>query len=461
MTNLIPPTSKDMQVYYQEDEISLMDLFLVLVRRRMTIVLVLGICALMGILYALVKSEKYPFTTRIEIGRLVIKDGDTQRLELIEKPEAVLAKINDGYIPIIQNNYLLENPEKTTAPKITARVPRNGEVIIVESIGKKEAEELHLTMHQDIVDSVIADHDKKALLNKNGYIADLDRAKIKLEELTDPAYLDVKKKTLEIKLVEAQVDLARLSDPVALAVPKKALESEANRSKLRVQEIEDEKNLLQAQLVRLDEVERLLQKQSSDLSEQIRTVIKRRENALKEMGNEAKAMTMLLIDNEIQQNRNRLSDIEERLYVEVKDERGEITKEMADLQRERDDENKTLAVIRGEMEALVSENKREQAKQTPMVLQLESEVKKLETDYVREVKEQEQTIKDIKNRIASMQITSSLIPPMRSQQVKGIGGTVIVLVSLIVGLFFGVLGAFVHEFLAKAREQIDAPSKVT
>ncbi len=79
--------------YYQEDEISLVDLWLVLAKRKRLIAAVAGTIAVAGLLYALLMPRAYTYTTSIEIAR----DGD----KLLESPQTVLAKLQESYIPLV------------------------------------------------------------------------------------------------------------------------------------------------------------------------------------------------------------------------------------------------------------------------------------------------------------------------------------------------------------------------
>ena len=109
MTNLVPPTPKELQVYYQEDEINLLDIFLVLVKRKKVIAMVAGVCIVIGIVFSFTTSKVYTYSTSIEIGATGSPVGDdgfeenvNQQLKLIDNPNTVLAKIQESYILVVQ-----------------------------------------------------------------------------------------------------------------------------------------------------------------------------------------------------------------------------------------------------------------------------------------------------------------------------------------------------------------------
>ncbi len=457
MTNLVPPTPKELQVYYQEDEINLLDIFLVLVKRKKVIAIVAGVCIVIGIVFSFTTSKVYTYSTSIEIGATgspVSDDGFeenvNQQLKLIDNPNTVLAKIQESYILVVQREYFNSNPDIKVF-KIKARIPKGSELIVLESKGTEELKETHLYIHQQILNRLIQDHKKRIDVTRNQYQVQIEKNKLILEGILDPSTLDVARKALDNELIRAKLKLEELRDPKVLAVPKKGLEREISLIKLKQLERKDQIKLIKEQVKRLDEVERLLQKQSADLNDQINTVILRRQDALKEVSDEAKAMTMLLIDNEIQQNRDRLAGIEERLYVTLKNQRGQLDKSLADNRREQEIQDKEILDVEGKLEKLILDNRRDQARQRPIVAELEAQLKKLESDHVRDISSQRHKIRELEIQSVNLRETHAVTPPIQSLRAKGTSRLLIVSLSIILGVIFGIIAAFIFEFLDKAK----------
>ena len=460
MTNLVPPTPKELQAYYQEDEINLLDIFLVLVKRKTVVMFVAAVCIVAGVVFAINSKKSYTYSTTIEIGATsnLIIDSETgelsnEPLELIDQPETVLAKVKESYIPIVQREYLESHPDLNVF-KIDARIPKGSELIILESKGPEENKQAHLEIQQKILDRLILGHKKRTDVTRSQYQVQVAKSQLKLEEILDPTTIDVERKALENELIREKLKLEELKDPRILAVPRKGLEREISLTELSLQELNDQKKLIQQQVIRLTEVERLLQKQAKNLNDQINTVIQRRQDALKEVRDEAKAMTMLLIDNEIQQNRDRLADIEERLYVTLKNERGELFKSLADNQRSQEIQGKQVLDIEGKLEKLLLDNSRDQARQAPFVTELESQLKKLESDHGRSISSQRHRIDELKLLLTNLRETHAVTPPMQSLKSKGTSRLLIITISIILGLIFGIIAAFFVEFMEKARERL-------
>ncbi len=110
---------------YAEDEISLIDLWLVLVRRRLILGATLLACILAGLWFAFLQPPSYAFTTVIQIGRVVELRGLGETVARVtpngplELSETVVAKLNEGYIPKVLAAYVNEANVQTT-PKIEA-----------------------------------------------------------------------------------------------------------------------------------------------------------------------------------------------------------------------------------------------------------------------------------------------------------------------------------------------------
>ncbi|HEY9050428.1 MAG TPA: Wzz/FepE/Etk N-terminal domain-containing protein, partial [Gammaproteobacteria bacterium] len=82
-------SEKYMPVMFQEsnhdDEINLIDLWLILVKRKQVLLYTVGLCVALGLLYVVIKPDVYRYFASIEIG--VMSHG-SERI-FIEQPESV------------------------------------------------------------------------------------------------------------------------------------------------------------------------------------------------------------------------------------------------------------------------------------------------------------------------------------------------------------------------------------
>ncbi len=335
---LIAQDPRLLQAYYQEDEISLVDLWLVLAKRKRFIATVAGTIAVAGLLFALLMPRVYTYTTSIEIAR----DGD----KLLESPQTVLAKLQESYIPLVLTEHAATGSDRID---ITAKIPKGSDLIVLESKAGQEMAASVNDLHQRVVSLIVTDHDSTITFARGELRAQLHSAQNKLAEL------------------------------------------------------KDREKMLQNREQRLEEKAKLL----TDQIESIRAVIAEsrmnRKKAVSEVTGEAKAMTLLLIDNEIQQYQEREALLLEQLHIGLANERDGIIQEQANIRRAQDME--------------------------------------------------EEKILEIKARLASIKETRAITTAMRSLEPAGASRKLVLSVAILLGLILGVFAAFFAEFLDKVRER--------
>ena len=451
--DLTPHTPTELQAYYQEDEISLIDLWLVLVRRRRLAMLVALMVFTAGSVFAYVTPKKYKYYTTLEIGTMTVDDGENTRTRLIDPPETLRAKIEESYIPLAEHRYYSVYPEDSTIYKLTARVPKSSEVVVIEGQGPKTTQKTYLGMLQDVVDEVAKDHARATESIRSALETELAKGRLKLEELQDPGTLQTEKKQLQSELRKAELDLEDLKDERVLAVPLQNIEAEIEHNKKVLLNLKDQEHLFQAQYKRLDEVDQLLRKQINELQDQINTSLARRKTASEDVKDPAMAMAMLMLDNETQQNRLRLANLEERLFITQKNERETLENKLEDNRREQEVQRKVLEKVQGELVKLSVENERAQKAKAPEVAVLNAKIAKLEADSRRAIAAQKETVHDLETKLQNLRETRALLPPVASLEPTGPRKLVVIVLSIVLGGMLGIFGAFVAEFIGKAREQ--------
>ena len=250
-----------------DEEISLVDLWLVLARHRRLIATIVALAAALGIAIAAVKTDSYSYTTTIQIAR--VGDG------LLEEPVTLLAKLNESYIPFISQQRLQAEPDARQI-RVSAEIPKDSNLILMRSEGDLADQEIHFSVHKQILDRLAQDH--------------------------NPV-----------------VDVVKLS-----------MENDLNRVRNQLDKLKDEALSLQAQGKRLDEQEILLKEQLRDMQKLIDGSESNRNKALTEVEGEAKAMTLMLIDTETKKYMDREGEIKERLLVGMSADRDRLKNDLAD-----------------------------------------------------------------------------------------------------------------------------------
>ncbi|NOX92233.1 MAG: hypothetical protein GXP18_07230 [Gammaproteobacteria bacterium] len=328
-----------------EDEINLVDLWLVLMRHRTLMAVVVASCVVAGIVFAVLTPAKYQYSTSIELGtRLSGED-----VVVIESPETLLAKVQESYIPLARQQYLAGHSAVGEVPKIEARIPKGSQIIVLSSKGSESVGVAHKAVQQTVVNMVKTDHNR---------------------------ITDVLRKETEIL---------------------------QNRAVAKLEELKDDATLIQAREKRLEDISVLLTGQARDVRDDLARARADRANAIRQTKDESRALTLMMLDSGVQQYRQRLAQIDERLKITVVDSRDTLTRQLAN-------------------------NRRAQLSQQDTVVKL-------------------------KIQLANLRETQALVPPMRSPEATGPGGSLIVMLALVLGLMLGVFAAFFAEFLSRVRRQ--------
>lgn len=395
------PIPLPLQQWQDEDSINLVDLWLELAKRRSIIFGSMALALIAGFLIAFLLPQKYNYSTSIEIGSTLEANGSGDAVRFIDKPETILAKIKESYIPLVQQEFRTANPANTSLYKINARVPKNSQLIVLEGKGKGDDKDIYLNHLQHVIDKLANDH--KRVMN-------------------------IYRGRLNNQLALANFKLDELSDPKMLAVPQQELENKLAQNQKRLIDLRDQTKLLESRYQRLDNTDILLKQQISDLETQIKSSLSRRQQAIGNMKNESAAMTMLLIDNEIQQNRTRLAALQERLQIDQQNLRQELKEKVASNLRAQGLQEKTISKSKSELDRLATGNHRAQQRQ-------------------------QQEITEIEVRLNNIQATRALTAPMQSLEPTGPGKSIIIILALMLGLMLGIFAAFFASFLSKVKLQ--------
>ncbi|SCZ67410.1 Wzz/FepE/Etk N-terminal domain-containing protein [Thiohalomonas denitrificans] len=234
---------------YADNENGLVDLWLILVRRRLLIAAVALFFGGLGVAFALVKSQEYSYSTTIEIGNRLVKDD----VRPVEPPEAVQAKIETSHLPMILQQYRQVDPDANTY-EFTARIPRSSRIVVLEAKGPLEKKETYLALLSSVVQKVQEDHQR-----------------IKNEA----------EKEMEIRRERIASTLASL---------------------------ESEEQLLKREAKRMEEVRALLERQVGEIHPTSAETNQNRVAAVNQTDTDLSAMTMMLLNNEIRVTRDRLMD---------------------------------------------------------------------------------------------------------------------------------------------------------
>ena len=208
MNDIKPSNPIPVPAYYidnKEDEISLVDLFLVLYRRKNTILVTLLVCTGLAILVSFFNPEKTTFSTSIKIG------GQPA----IESNTSAIVKLEENYIPITKDN--IEDGNAMKGLTVTTRAPGNSNLIIIETISKPENKEQVKQLHQKIADNFIADHNQELNLQRSAIKNQIKRLQATLNSLSNSTYLVTLRNDV-VSLRKQFLEFPNISDSVKLDI---------------------------------------------------------------------------------------------------------------------------------------------------------------------------------------------------------------------------------------------------
>jgi len=111
-----------------DDEISLFDLWAVLVRRRWLIAGVVLVVLAMGIGYAFLSARTYRYSATITLGK-VLENGDVQP---VASAESTVAQIKQVYLPASIRQVVGDPQQAAFLPKISVSSPEGSDLVLLE-----------------------------------------------------------------------------------------------------------------------------------------------------------------------------------------------------------------------------------------------------------------------------------------------------------------------------------------
>lgn len=224
------PTHFREACYSTDDEISLIDLTMVLINRKKLISLIVIVFIVLGIAAALLIPKKYTYSTSIEIGSQIFNGA----IKPFESPETLLAKVQHVFIPQALNEQRQTNPEDKTKYKITASIPKSSVIIVLEINGTEEQTDIMKHLLQGITQQATLDHSRIYDSVKKNITSLLNKATTELQMLkkTNDNETEVATQQSMIKVYSSQ--LANLRNTREILPPMKSIEPTGTSRKLIV-----------------------------------------------------------------------------------------------------------------------------------------------------------------------------------------------------------------------------------
>jgi len=213
-----------------DNELSLIDLALILVKHKKMIVLVILLFFILGVAKSLMSTKSYTFNTSIEIGSQVI-DGVIQPFE---SSETLLAKLQFSFIPQSLIEYYSSSNEQVRY-KINSHSPQGSNIIILDAIGAEAEARTLSELLLNITQKIITDHNRIHLATQQRLKAIKSQAESELELLSsNKDNQDEKKRLLRSRIDVYSSQLANLRQTRQIFPPIKSHDSVSKSGKVIV-----------------------------------------------------------------------------------------------------------------------------------------------------------------------------------------------------------------------------------
>lgn len=238
----------------REEEIRLVDLWLVLVRRKAVFFTVAGLILAAGLAYALLAPPNYRYAALLELGAVSTDEGPRS----VEGASTALAKINEAFLPAVLTDYLKTQPPGTEPPEIRASNPRGSETtILLSAEGSVDEGQTLMELQASVIARLSQDHAAFTDAERRAIRASITTATNQLEALAASAKAlhNQARRTEELAamLQARRDDIVRyLDEAVALERSLRGAEV-ATRDTAALLQANVESRALRDQLLQLDE----------------------------------------------------------------------------------------------------------------------------------------------------------------------------------------------------------------
>lgn len=430
----------------RENEISLIDIWLLIVKRKRLFWITFFIVFVAGLVFTLLRPTiNHEITSVIEIGH-IIRNGE---LTPLESPETTMAKLKNAFLPKVLEEY------ETKIPLTNFSIPRESNLVIMST--KSEVSNINQVkkFHSELSRLLRSEHNRLIRPYRLRLEADINIAKIELENLQDSRLVDAEKKALDLELEKANTELTKLREPVIQKLMRKMLEIELDKAKNNYSRFKDEEITLQAKYQSLDKTKQLLESQISELKNQLKkTVALLQKKSTENTNNSDQAMAILMLGNEVQQNRNRLSSLEEKLYITLDNQRVELYQLIEENKRMQLQQSKIIEEKKINTEKYWVVNKMEQTQKMAVINKITAQIKKLTAAQEQAIKTRKQAISTLEGELKNLIDTQITTPPVDSGKFNPSSNKKLILVlTLMIGLMLALFSTIIMEFLEKARER--------
>ena len=423
-----------------DDEISLFDLWEVLRRRRLTILVVFLAVVLGAGGYGIYKAPVYNFQTAIELGSYQTESGETIYLEA---PGSLLSRIENLFIPEADRAMRAAGGR---VPSADANSADSEELVYIESEAPESLVGPVSDLHQRIASSVSDDHDGRLESVRE------DRRTALREAENELAYLRSGSVRSD-RLIEARAELNQSQQALDtlradLDSERQELASELNNAERRMEAREAQSASIEAKIAGIERRQAQLESEI----ERLRPVNETLSDATTPESLPEDALAELLISTtQSLEVTRRLGDLERQLQVELPERRDELDNRLQSNRLRMENLDLEIERLNARLERFDASAQRQLSAANEAVSIADDALAARDTDYNREVELASEKVARAEQRLADPQPTQALFMAEQSVNTVGTSTSLLVALGAVLGLMLGVFAAFIGEFLANAR----------
>ncbi len=151
-----------------DDEISLFDLWLVLRKRWLAMLVIAGVIITLGATYAFIMPQTFHYTAALEIGQIPARDS----VAPIESTDTVLTRMNAVLLPAERED--LRQSLGEAADSLGTEVEMSGRVLTISGEGPEQRADAYSTLMNGAMNSLIAIHQERLTAIREGLESGLD-----------------------------------------------------------------------------------------------------------------------------------------------------------------------------------------------------------------------------------------------------------------------------------------------
>jgi len=448
-----------------EDEISIIELWLILARYKWLIVSAMIFPMLLVVAVMLFKKEQYSYVSTIELASTNVSGAAEDHggvLVPLESAVVSLNKLNQAYIPLVLGAHRDKNKGldiKFEATRLSEEKIENNQLVVLTSVGSVSGA-VQRVMHEEIVGMLSKDHDRLIAPQRQRLEHQLKVKRRGLARMQEPMVLANNRQMLRDRLIKSEITLERLEMPLTIEAKKERAKQAIEAAEQSLAALLRGEELLMKRRSQFETERQLLEKEISDLEGQIKQALQRSVSVVAEASEGVDGIALLLIDNVIQGNRSRLAALEQRLVIAFPERELVMENDLLAGREARLLAKKKIDLMKKEFDLIEVEHERSLVTTQMPVEQLRREMELFEFNSAGAIESQLFQIEQLAFGLDVISPTRFFVSPMEdgSGQDRPL---VMIVFAAFVGLILGVLVAFFMEFLkavSKRKVEVEALS---